>query len=482
MTSSCWESFESYASQLVSRHKVPGISLAAARNGEIVYAKGFGHRDREAGLPATTVTVYGIGSITKSFTAVAIMQLEEAGLLSVHDPVVKYLPEFRLKNHQAHAEAITIHHFLTHTGGLPPMASLYFAMADTMKCDPIVAGMEGAAKALEQHPPIRTYEELMDFVAALDLELLGPPGRYFSYCNEGYGLLGCIIQRLSGLRYEDYVEERILKPAGMEHSTFHQSVMATYPEVTQLYFVKPDGDDAQPEAAPGWWEAPAMSAAGFLRSNVEDLIRYMEIYRTRGKVGHERILSETSVDRMMTPYATGLGGAYGYGLMLIPNYHGVCLVEHGGGIKGVAAQVSCVPQAGLTGAALANVAGAPSPQILLGAVNVLLGLPVNSWRHPRREYRYPVHHLEQFVGVYPSAEGLSAPLTLTLKEGSLVATVGPKSYPVRMIGPYMGCVDMKGPEDEAMPAEFIQNDQGQVIAVCAGGRMLWKRPLPSGQA
>lgn len=482
MTSACWDPFESYAGQLVARHKVPGVSLAVARDGEIVYGRGFGHRDREAHRPATLSTVYGIGSVTKSFTAVAIMQLEEAGLLSVSDAVVRYLPEFRLKNHQAHAEAITIHHFLTHTSGLPPMSSLYYAMADSMKSDPMVAGMEGAVQALERHPPIRTYEELMAFVSQLDLELLGPPGRHFSYCNEGYSLLGCIIQRLSGRPYQQYLEEHVLHPAGMNHSTFHQSHMATYPEVTQLYSTRGTDDQAEPEPAPGWWEAPAMTAAGFLRSNVEDLIRYLEIFRTRGKVGRERILSGSSVDRMITPYATGLGGTYGYGLKLTSNYHGVSLVEHGGGIKGVAAQITCVPQAGITGAALANLAGAPSSQLLLGAVNVTLGLPVDSWRHPRREYRYPVNHLERMAGVYPSAEGLGAPLTLTVREGSLVAAIGAKTYPVRMVGPYACCIEMKSADDETVPSEFVQNDAGEVTALCTGGRMLLRKPLPTGKS
>lgn len=480
MTSTSWGAFESYAGELVTRHKIPGISLAVAREGEIVYGTGFGHRDREASWPATMGTVYGIGSVTKSFTAIAIMQLEEAGLLSVHDPVARYLPEFGLKNHQGHAGAITIHHFLTHTSGLPPMSSLYFAMADSMKVDPVVAAMDGAVQALGLHPPIRTYEELMAFVSQLDLELLGPPGRHFSYCNEGYALLGCIIQRLSGKPYQQYVEERVLQPAGMHRTTFHQPVMATYPEVTQLYTVKPTDDQAEPEAAPVWWESTSMTAAGFLKSNVEDLIRYLEIYRTRGKVGHERILAESSVDRMLTPYAPGLGGGYGYGLRITPNYHGVSLVEHGGGLKGIAAQITCVPQAGITAAALANLAGVPSPQILLGAVNVLLGLPVNSWRHPRREYRYPVHHLERMVGVYPSAEGLGAPLSLVLKDGSLVAMMGKKTYPVRMVGPYSCCVELKSPDDETMPSEFIRNDAGEVTALSTGGRMLLKKPLPAG--
>lgn len=482
MPSTCWDQFETYAGQLVNRHQLPGISLAVAREGEILYGKAFGYRDREEQKPATVGTVYGIGSVTKSFTAIAIMQLEEAGRLSVYDPVVRYLPEFRLRNHQNHAEAITIHHFLTHTSGLPPMTSLYYAMADSMKTDPVVTGMAGAVQALERHPPIRTYEELMAFVAQLDLELLGPPGRHFSYCNEGYSLLGCIIERLGGRPYQQYVEEHVLYPAGMNRSTFHQPVMATYPEVTQLYAVRGTDDQAEPERAPVWWEAPAMAAAGFLRSNVEDLIRYLEIYRTRGKVGRERVLAESSVDRMLTPYATGLGGAYGYGLKLTSNYHGVSLVEHGGGIKGVAAQITCVPQAGITGAALANLAGAPSSQILLGAVNVLLGLPVNSWRHPRREYRYPVHHLQRLAGVYPSAEGLTAPLTLTVRDGSLVASIGAKSYPVRMAGPYTCCVEMKSPDDETVPSEFIRNDAGEVTALSTGGRMLLKQPLPEGGA
>ena len=109
-----WEAYEGYVHGLLERHGAPGMSVAVARDGEIVYQHGFGHRDLEAGLPNTPTTVHGIGSITKSFTGVAIMQLQERGLLSVNDPVARYLPEFRIKADADTARKMTIHDFLTH--------------------------------------------------------------------------------------------------------------------------------------------------------------------------------------------------------------------------------------------------------------------------------------------------------------------------------------------------------------------------------
>ncbi|HSW10999.1 MAG TPA: serine hydrolase domain-containing protein [Bacillota bacterium] len=472
-----WEAYEGYVHGLLERHGAPGMSVAVARDGEIVYQHGFGHRDREAGFSNTPTTVHGIGSITKSFTGVAIMQLQERGLLSVNDPVTRYLPEFRVKAGAEIAKKMTIHDFLTHSSGLPPLPSLIFAMADSLREDPTISMFgEKAVEALDTHPPLRTYEELMDFIAKQDFGLLGRPGRYFSYSNDAYGLLGAIIERVSGEPYEQYVMRHIVEPAGMDRSAFKLDRLPEGAELTQLYVKKPDTEEVI--AAPGWWESRPMAAAGFLRSNVGDLIRYMEIYRNGGKVGEEQVLTGDSVRQMVTPYMdSGMGGDYGYGLMLTVNYHGFSLVEHGGGIKGVSAYVTSVPEAGITGAALANLGGVPSSQALTAAVNTLLGLPLAGRRFPQRDYRYPEDHLASLTGMYPSGEGLLPPTRIVIGQAGLEAHMHPKVYPVRMIGPYQGIVEMYGPQDEGMPITFLRNDLGDVFAVAMGARMMLKKDL-----
>lgn len=130
--------FEEYAQQLVDEHQIPDAVIGIAKDGKPIYQKGFGFSDTESRHADTADTVYGIGSITKSFTCVAIMQLQEAGKLSVHDPIVTYLPEFRLKAGNI-VEQMTIHHLMTHTAGLPPLSTLYLAIIRSLQLDPAEA-------------------------------------------------------------------------------------------------------------------------------------------------------------------------------------------------------------------------------------------------------------------------------------------------------------------------------------------------------
>lgn len=378
--------YEAYAGKIIAERKTPGASVAFALNGEPVYAQGFGFRNRAEGLPCTESTVHGIGSVTKSFTAVAVMQLQERGHLNVTDPVVKYLPEFRTPNPE-YTRQITIHHLLTHSAGLPPLPSLYPAMGPSFRDDPNRKHFP-LSLDVAQFADIDSYADLMAFIADFKFTPLGEPGTRFSYSNDGFGLLAAVIERVSGLSYERYVAENILLPAGMADSTFDVERLMKHPETTQLYGPNLEQDGAI-EPQPGWWQAPALLAAGFLRSTAVDMLRYMEIYRTGGLVGRERILARESVAAMLHPHIECSAGMhYGYGLMIV-KFHGATLVEHGGSTKGVAAQVVCVPEKGITGVALTNVSGGPGLSLAMGGVNALMGLPLATRRVEYTEV--PIH-------------------------------------------------------------------------------------------
>src|SRR5699024_8199746 len=142
-------------------------------------------------------TVFGVGSITKAFTAVAILQLQEKGKLSVNECVTKYLPEFKTPN-EAQTKQMTIHHFLTHSSGLPPLATLMGAVKKSMKNDPKFEKDQHQENPLDTIQPIDTYSELMDAIVKAEFTPLGAPGTEFSYSNDAYALLGAIIERISG--------------------------------------------------------------------------------------------------------------------------------------------------------------------------------------------------------------------------------------------------------------------------------------------
>ena len=210
---------KTYANKLVEENHIPGVGVGINKNGERLYEKGFGHRDVENGLEITPDTIFGIASMTKSFTCVAIMQLQEAGKLSVHDKILKYLPEFRTADMEK-TKQITIHHLMTHTAGIPPISTHVFARKRSIDQDPSAKDYLDLDLVNNTGRAIDTYDDMFDFIAELNYQPLGSPGTSFSYSNDSYGLLGVIISRASGQSYEDYVTENILKPAKLERTFF----------------------------------------------------------------------------------------------------------------------------------------------------------------------------------------------------------------------------------------------------------------------
>ncbi|MFZ5816474.1 MAG: serine hydrolase domain-containing protein [Bacillota bacterium] len=446
------------------RYQVPGMAVGLAREGHPLLLEGFGWRNREAGLPVTPETVFGVASVTKSVTALAVMLLQEAGRLSVEDPVIRWLPEFRGPNPDW-VRAMTIHHFLTHTSGLPGMQALFHARAASIARDPNRhrLGVVADPAAIRQ---IQTYQELMALMAETEYELLGPPGAWFNYSNEAYALLQGVIERAADRPFLEYMQEMVLKPLGMERSAFTTAELERLEPVTELYAPRVVEGRLEPFHAPGWWDVGAIYTNGSLKSTVPDLLRYLEIYRTGGRLGEVRLLSEASIRRMLTPHATTpTGRHYGYGLQVTPGYHGVTLVGHSGSIKGVSAHILLAPEAGVTAAVLCNMNGLTLEPLAMGLVNSALGL---DWEVPRREY--PPHPVEPealpaYVGAYRNREGESA--RVELGEQGLVIWSGGLPYTARPIGP-----DGFLLEEPGSPVQFLRDEAGAVFALFIGSRLL----------
>jgi CubicO group peptidase (beta-lactamase class C family) len=459
--------FEAFAARLVEEQDIPGLALMLAEGGQPAYFKGFGQRDRAAGLPVTEHTLFGIGSITKSFTAVAIMQLQEAGRLSVEDPLGRHVPELDIAGMKG-ANPIRLSHLLAHTSGMPPSPALNATLVRSLRADPDVP--EAVRSALP--PAVDDFSELVAYLNALKAEPLAEPGRLFSYWNDGWALLGLVIERVSGESYESYVRRHILEPAGMSESTFDVGPRADGPDTTRLYNRrKGEGDKDESYEAGPWWDAPPMTAAGFLRSTAYDMLRYLEIYRTGGKVGESTILSPESVGEMTRPRVwCNPGMSYGYGLMLTPDYHGVALVEHGGGIKGVSAWVTVVPERGITAVGLANVGGAPTSRVLLGAVNAALGLAPETPRLAFGAYSATAPFAD-YEGVYASGEdarGEDSTVTVSAAPDLSIAARGER-FALRPADRDGFVLTAHG--DDAY-IRFLRDEAGQVWAMAYGYRIV----------
>ncbi len=461
------KAFETYADDLLRRYEVPGAAVALAQDGVLTYTRGFGWADVEHGVPAAADTVFGIASVTKSFTAAAIMRLADGRRLSVDDPVVEYLPEFRVPG--GDAAAVRIHHFLTHTAGLPLLPSRWYAFGASARAD-----ADGARPPVnvEARPPIETPEHLMAYLAESDWRPLGPPGAQFSYSNEGFALLGAIVARLSGRPYARYVTEEILEPAGLARTWFgpapDRSPAGSEDGVTVPYVVRKSNGGQDVVPARTWWYSDVWHPAGGLCSTVTDLVRYLDLYRTGGMVRRQRILSEASLAAMTHLHvmvSPGLG--YGYGLGVLPEYRGRTLIEHSGGRRSISAHVAAVPSRGLAVAVLANLADAPVRAVAHGVLNVLQGAAPDTPAIAHPEYVCPTDRLDAYAGEYRSEEGTVVRVT---RDGDdLVIDADGQRLAARPVGPDAFVVNPRGTDQYV---RFLTDAAGRARAVAYGSRII----------
>lgn len=275
-------------------------SVLLAKHGKVILAKGYGLANIELDVPNTPDTKFRLASITKQFTAAAILQLQERGKLSVADSITTYVP-----GAPAAWQRITIHHLLTHTSGIPSFTD--------------ETGLEAPARSRVGTP--------LDFVAHFrDRPLEFTPGAEFHYSNSGYFLLGVIIEQVSGLKYEEFLRRNIFEPLQMNDTgydwpaTILKNRASGYSKSTDGKVINADFIDmAQPYAA------------GSLYSTVLDLYKWDRgLYTTK-------ILTAKSLEAAFTPnkfdWAEGIKYGYGWG---IQQMHGHKTVGHGGGINGFA--------------------------------------------------------------------------------------------------------------------------------------------------
>jgi CubicO group peptidase (beta-lactamase class C family) len=468
-----------WTERLVRRAKIPGASLGLVERGRRVQGRGYGFRDREHRLPASTRTIYGVASVTKSFTALSILRLQEEGRLRVSDPVVRHLPEFRTPDPRR-TRAIRLHHFLSHSSGLPPLPTIYYASARGFVHDPPYDPNVARRVGIDpDHSPMDTYDGLLEFLGTEKYRLLGPPGGQFSYSNEAFGLLGAVIERTSGRNYEQFVEEEILRPAGMRSSTFDLGVMFRQPEVTTLYSPNWTHPRRGWSASQEWWHHSSLRASGGLSSNVDDLLRYVGLFLDRGRVGRERVVAPSSLEAMLRPVvAISPGLFYGYGIAVRPDYYGHRLAYHSGGLKGIASMFAVLPDDRLGGAVLANAEGVPSHRLLEAAVNDRLGLPLGTpfAPVPPREPPLPTpRELGEYAGWYCSGEGIWAKVRAERRRLSLDfrgIEVTRRGVRLRPIGADRFLLRSGGATDHV---EFARRPDGRLWALREGWRYLRRR-------
>ncbi len=341
-------------------------SALVVRAGEPIFAEGYGMASLEHQIPNTAETKFRLGSITKQFTAAAILQLQDQGLLNVQAPVSTYLPNY------PNGERITIHHLLTHSAGIPNMTSL----PDYLQW---------------MRLPI-TLDELI--VRFQDLPLEFEPGERYAYSNSGYVLLTKVIETVSGQSYADYLEANIFTPLGMEN-TGYEHPLTIIDGIANGYQLTDDGYQRAE-----YINMNVPQGAGGLYSTIGDLARWNQfLFR---EIQNEMVLSQEAIALMTTPHIRMSDDtpdiSYGYGLVInrSPDYQ---VIGHDGGINGFVTSLVYRPNDDVTIALLSNIQTANPDRIVRDLSAILFGEPYEMPSSPVAVTVDPVLY-ERYVGTY----------------------------------------------------------------------------------
>jgi len=288
-----------------------------AKDGKPIFAEAYGLADREHKLPNTLNTRFRIGSMNKMFTAVAILQLAQAGKLGLNDPLGKYLTDYPNKDV---ASQVSIHHLLTHTGGTGD-----------------IFGPEFDAHRLE----LRTLQDYVKLYGNRGLGFNPSSGRW-EYSNYGFILLGVVIEKVSGESYYDYVREHIYKPAGM---TSTGSEPENQPVTDRsIGYTAMGGESAHPNTDTLPWRG---TSAGGGYSTVEDLLRFANALQ------QNKLLDAHYTELLTTGKVPGPMGSYAYGFE-DRTINGTRCFGHGGGAPGMNGDLRICPRPGYVVTVLSN--------------------------------------------------------------------------------------------------------------------------------
>ncbi|MCU0546057.1 MAG: serine hydrolase [Oscillatoriaceae cyanobacterium Prado104] len=386
-------------------------SVLVARSGEVIFSQGCGMANYELDVPNTPQTIFRLASITKQFTALAIVQLQEQGLLDVRDTISKYIPDY-----PESGKIISIHHLLTHTSGIPN----YTSFPDYLETMMLPSPVENTIAKFK------------------DLPLEFQPGEKFSYSNSGYTLLTYILEKVSGKSYETYLQEQIFQPLGMQNSGYDRHNLIIKNRASGYAA----GSNGLENAI--YIDMSVPSGAGGLYSTVEDLYRWDRALYT------EKLVSKSSLEIIFTADKN----EYGYG-WVIANTFNRKLVWHNGGINGFRTTIMRFIDDGVCAIVLSNSETAPAERICQDLAAIVFG---EKYELPQQRVAIEVDSqiYDAYVGEYELTPEFI--ITITKEDNKLFARATGQDkfeiYPESLTKYFYKIVDAQ--------ITFVQDDRGYV--------------------
>jgi CubicO group peptidase (beta-lactamase class C family) len=439
---------------------IPGVAVGVWANGEEAYAC-HGVTSVDNPLPIDRDTLYVLGSVTKTFTATALMRLVAEGKVELDALVRRYIPELRLADEQAAAK-VTVLNLLNHTSGLG-----WDLLVDTGEGD----------------------DALARFVANLaNLELIAPPGERASYSQAGYSVVGRIMEKVIGRTYEQAVDSLVLEPLGLSHTFF-----APEDVMTRRFAVGHNpGEDGTPSVARLWRGPRCRNPGGGIASSVADQLRWARFHLGDGRAASgDRVLPPEVLHRMKEPTVALRGSTLGDALGIswfLRDIDGVRTVGHGGSANGQFAEFLTVPERGFAVVALSNSGpdGIPCNQaVVRWALEAYLGvvdrdpepLPYDETRANEVVGRYDIDVMSLLIATDETKLTLEARIKPEIRaswDGEM-----PPDYAPAAIGLLPGDTDEYIITEGGLKGQrgfFTRDENSTVVGVDLAGRMYSRVP------
>lgn len=455
------EWLEQYVGKVMDAYNAAGMAVSVFDCRHTIYEKYFGWRNAEKEIRADSNTIFGMASVTKSFTALAIMQLADQGRINLDGSVSDYIPELEDKR-------IKVAHFLSHSAGFYPLRRI---LATEVASEMGILYQADGRKYRELGYDEALADKGLDLVCRRlngQKKRLCEPGRYMSYCNDGYGILSEIIHRVGDKNsYGEYIRDHILIPMGMER-TFCEFVKPAEEEnCTELYIHR---NGIREHSRDFYDNAFVLMGGGAIKSTIHDMKKYVRMYIREGMADHIRIVSRKAVQEMCRPRQEyHYGQWYGYGLAE-KRIGNLTIWGHGGSLTGISNFMAWEPRLGIGVLVFCNTTGVPAAKVAEKCIRWAAEMeqeppdegPVKDWDPEMRR---------KVSGLYESGEGVK--VKLDEKDGKINMTVGGQKTACRMILP--GLLEVKEPvgTDDLM---VMENDQGEVFGVRFRGRIIPKQP------
>ena len=403
---------------LIKKERLPGVTVCIKGPEGTVFEKAYGYKDAALSVAPDMDTMFGIASMSKSITCLALSILEAEGKLSWNDPVCKYFPAFRVPG--APRDTVTLRTLAQHTAGIPPMEPLEWSIAvnSINRSGEWIDAMRASAPN-----SMATIDQIIEYIANCEYPTVGAPGENMSYCNEGYAILSYIADMAAGIPLEQFCMERIFLPLGMTRTIMDDDCSSACElsggNITSLF----ERENGELVCDDNWSVLPPFRGCAMVKSTARDMAAYYRCLSNYGVHDGKQVLPRAAVEAMIGPSIPAQEIAcYGLGLYKrVKCGHIIC--EHSGGLHGVSTKGGLLLGEGYGFAVLCNCGDEDMDDIMWACYNAVMELPLDTchrWFIPvGRVFADP----DMLLGRYIGHEGVPSIVNVRIEDNQLRAIV-----------------------------------------------------------